>query len=128
MVLYRGPRGRTVLPWLTVRMMQTARSDNSSASVRDQMESTKTIGDELYALPPAGFTAARYDRVQRAKLAGDRATADQVAALKRPTVPAWLVNLLVLPFGTALSIYALWVLLTHDGRRLFEPTAAAHTH
>lgn len=31
------------------------------------------------------------------------------------------VNLLVLPFGTALGIYALWVLLTNDGRRLFEP-------
>ena len=31
------------------------------------------------------------------------------------------VNLLVLPFGTGLGIYALWVLLTHDGRRLFEP-------
>jgi hypothetical protein len=33
------------------------------------------------------------------------------------------VNLLVLPFGTALGVYALWVLLTHDGRRLFEPVA-----
>lgn len=32
-----------------------------------------------------------------------------------------LVNLLVLPFGTALGAYALWVLLTEDGRRLFEP-------
>ena len=32
------------------------------------------------------------------------------------------VNLLVLPFGTGLGAYALWVLLTHDGRRLFEPT------
>lgn len=31
------------------------------------------------------------------------------------------VNLLVLPFGTGLGAYALWVLLTHDGRRLFEP-------
>ena len=31
-----------------------------------------------------------------------------------------LTNLLVLPFGTALGIYALWVLLTNDGRRLFE--------
>lgn len=30
-------------------------------------------------------------------------------------------NVLLLPFGTALGIYALWVLLTHDGRRLFEP-------
>lgn len=33
------------------------------------------------------------------------------------------VNLLVLPFGTALGSYALWVLLTNDSRRLFEPPA-----
>jgi hypothetical protein len=31
------------------------------------------------------------------------------------------VNLLIFPFGTALGAYALWVLLTNDGRRLFEP-------
>ena len=31
------------------------------------------------------------------------------------------VNLLVLPFGTALGAYALWILLTDEGRRLFEP-------
>ncbi|MSO29463.1 MAG: hypothetical protein EXQ48_00780 [Acidobacteria bacterium] len=31
------------------------------------------------------------------------------------------VNLLILPFGTALGIYAMWVLLTNEGRRLFEP-------
>lgn len=30
-------------------------------------------------------------------------------------------NLVVLPFGTALGAYSLWVLLTNDGRRLFEP-------
>jgi hypothetical protein len=30
------------------------------------------------------------------------------------------VDLLILPFGTALGIYALWVLLTNEGRRLFE--------
>lgn len=33
------------------------------------------------------------------------------------------INLLVLPFGTALGIYALWILLTNEGRRLFVPTA-----
>ncbi len=33
------------------------------------------------------------------------------------------VNLLVLPFGTALGAYALWILLTDAGRRLFEPAA-----
>jgi hypothetical protein len=31
------------------------------------------------------------------------------------------VDLLVLPFGTALGAYAMWVLLANDGRRLFEP-------
>jgi hypothetical protein len=30
-------------------------------------------------------------------------------------------NLLILPFGTALGIYALWVMLTAEGRKLFEP-------
>ena len=31
------------------------------------------------------------------------------------------VNLLVLPFGTAFGAYALWVLLRDESRRLFEP-------
>jgi len=30
------------------------------------------------------------------------------------------VNLLVFPFGTAFGVYALWVLLANEGRRLFE--------
>ena len=36
-------------------------------------------------------------------------------------------NLFLLPFGTALGIYALWV-LTHEGARpLFEATADSRT-
>lgn len=38
-----------------------------------------------------------------------------------------LVNLLILPFGTAFGIYALWVLLTDEGRRLFEYNQATGT-
>lgn len=34
-------------------------------------------------------------------------------------------NLVVLPFGTALGVYALWVLLTNEGRKLFESPAMA---
>lgn len=34
-------------------------------------------------------------------------------------------NLFVLPFGTALAIYAFWVLLHDDARALFEAHAAA---
>ena len=30
-------------------------------------------------------------------------------------------NLILLPFGTALGVYAFWALLKDDGRRLFEP-------
>lgn len=30
-------------------------------------------------------------------------------------------NLILLPFGTALGVYALWVLLKDEGRRIFEP-------
>ena len=37
------------------------------------------------------------------------------------------INLLVLPFGTALGVYALWILLTNDGRHLFEPHPAPPT-
>jgi hypothetical protein len=33
-------------------------------------------------------------------------------------------NLLLLPFGTALGIYAFWVLLRDESRRLFEPGPA----
>jgi hypothetical protein len=35
-------------------------------------------------------------------------------------------NLFVLPFGTALAIYTFWVLLHNDARALFEHVPAAH--
>ena len=53
------------------------------------------VADELYALPPEQFTAARNDRAKEAKAAGDRETAARIAALRKPTVLAWLVNVLV---------------------------------
>ena len=37
-------------------------------------------------------------------------------------------NLLVLPFGTALGVYTLWILLTNEARHLFEPAVVASTH
>jgi hypothetical protein len=54
------------------------------------------IGDELYQLPPPAFTTARDEAVARAKAEGDTATAAAVAAMKRPSVAAWLVNLVAL--------------------------------
>jgi hypothetical protein len=53
------------------------------------------VADELYALPPEQFTATRNARAREAKAAGDRETATRIATLRKPTVLAWLVNLLV---------------------------------
>ncbi len=54
------------------------------------------IADRLYALPPADFTAARDDEAKSAREAGDRPSATAIGKLRRPTVAAWLVNLLAL--------------------------------
>jgi hypothetical protein len=38
-----------------------------------------------------------------------------------------LVNLFVLPFGTALAVYSLWVLLNNETRQRFERASSAQT-
>lgn len=53
--------------------------------------------------------------VWAASLLGSRRARGRILSLGLAVV-----NLLVLPFGTALGLYALWVLLTDEGRRLFE--------
>ncbi|MEP6761798.1 MAG: hypothetical protein ABJA93_10610 [Sporichthyaceae bacterium] len=50
---------------------------------------------ELYRLPPEEFVSARAERVKTLRDSGDSDAAKQVAALRKPTVGAWLVNLLV---------------------------------
>jgi hypothetical protein len=67
------------------------------------MRSVRDIGDELYALPPADFTAARDRYVAEARNAGDQAAARELAALRRPTVSAWLVNLFALREAASLE-------------------------
>ncbi|MEU4550981.1 hypothetical protein EV382_5925 [Micromonospora violae] len=51
---------------------------------------------QLYRTPPDRFVAARDAAVAEARQAGDPATARQLARLRRPTVAAWLVNLLAI--------------------------------
>ena len=53
------------------------------------------VADELYTLAPAGFRAARDERAAQARAAGDADLAAAIRKLRRPTVSAWLVNLLV---------------------------------
>lgn len=53
------------------------------------------VAVELYALPPTDFTAARNARAKQVRAGGDRELAAQVGALRRPTLAAWAVDLLV---------------------------------
>ncbi|MGH4026328.1 MAG: hypothetical protein ACRDRV_17275, partial [Pseudonocardiaceae bacterium] len=53
------------------------------------------VAAELYTVDPAGFVAARNAVVRRARDAGDRDLATAIGRLRRPSVSAWAVNLLV---------------------------------
>jgi hypothetical protein len=52
------------------------------------------IADELYALPPQEFVAARDARVREAKTAKDAEVARAVGRLRKPSTAAWVLNLL----------------------------------
>jgi hypothetical protein len=54
-----------------------------------------TVADELYALPPEDFTAARNDRAKQARAQKDRELAAQISSLRKPTMAAWVTNALV---------------------------------
>jgi hypothetical protein len=58
-------------------------------------ESLAQAAADLYALPPAEFTAARDELAKQARTAGQRDDAALIKKLTRPTVSAWLVNQLV---------------------------------
>jgi hypothetical protein len=48
--------------------------------------------DRLYSLPASEFTAARNDLARGLRASGDKAGAEQVRTLEKPTVVAWTVN------------------------------------
>jgi hypothetical protein len=89
-----------------------------------------TQGDEV----AAGITAAAFLVCAVLLLAAGAANAWAGRALKRrqpngrlATLALAVPNLFVLPFGTALGIYAFWVLLHHDTRAKFEPPRPLRT-
>lgn len=53
------------------------------------------VAEELYALVPAEFTAARNEAARQAKATGDKPLADAIQGLRKPGTAAWVVNLLV---------------------------------
>ncbi|WP_416906280.1 hypothetical protein [Micromonospora echinospora] len=57
---------------------------------------SRDLVERLYGTPPDRFVAARDAAVAESRRAGDPATAREIAKLRRPTVAAWLVNLLAI--------------------------------
>lgn len=55
----------------------------------------EAAADELYGIAPEAFTARRAELAAQAKRDGDAGTRAAITALRRPTVSAWAVNLLV---------------------------------
>jgi hypothetical protein len=60
---------------------------------------TDAAADELYGLLPEQFTSRRAELSAEARAQGDGAARAQLAAMRRPTVAAWAVNLLVREHG-----------------------------
>lgn len=52
------------------------------------------ISQDLYRLPPRDFTAVRNKRVSEARKKGNTKLADALKSLQKPTIGAWLANLL----------------------------------
>jgi hypothetical protein len=61
---------------------------------RDTSDGLDAVADELYGLHPGDFIAARDVWARQARHNGDRVLASRIAALRRPTTSAWMVNLL----------------------------------
>lgn len=59
-----------------------------------RLSETDEIAAELYLVPPARFVVAREQVVRQARAAGHRDLARELHALRRPTLSAWLVNML----------------------------------
>jgi hypothetical protein len=61
----------------------------------DRADPLRAVAAELYALPLDRFVPERTERVRAARTDGDRGLAEAIGRLPKPTVAAWLVNLLV---------------------------------
>lgn len=89
--------------------------------------------DALYGVPPAEFTTRRKELVAAAKMRGDTEGAGTIAAARRPTAAAWVVNALVRHDRDArdrLADLRAQLRAAHaamDGSRIRELTAAQRT-
>ncbi|HUN30894.1 MAG TPA: hypothetical protein VMU95_02655 [Trebonia sp.] len=104
-------------------------TDSPDAPGADSAPTLASASAELYSAPPQEFTQRRKDLAAAARAAGDRETAQQITALRKPTRAAWIVNRLARAEpGTAASLADLAAGLraatdARDGRRLRDLSA-----
>src|SRR5260370_6569230 len=63
------------------------------ASTEARQREVDQVADELYAMRPDDFAAARDEQVRKARADGKSALARELAKLRKPTISAWLINL-----------------------------------
>jgi hypothetical protein len=66
----------------------------SSGKQADHERELEEIAAELYALRPDDFAGARDDQVRKARADSRKPLARELSGLRRPTMSAWLINLL----------------------------------
>jgi len=74
--------------------MDAMNGSRPSERPADRERGFDEIADDLYALRPDAFAAARDDEVRKARDEGRQPLARELSRLRRPTQSAWLVNLL----------------------------------
>jgi hypothetical protein len=84
----RAARGRVTL----VVVRRAGAGNDDGVSVTDFVGEATT---ELYGSDPEGFTERRSVLAAQARAAGDRSAAKEIAGLRKPTRPAWMINQLV---------------------------------
>jgi hypothetical protein len=67
---------------------------SEAAPDADHARELDQLADELYALRPDAFAAARDEQVRKARTEGRPPLARELGRLRRPTQSAWLINLL----------------------------------
>lgn len=83
------------MTWSNTTLRFPARATGNPVSVAKQSDALEQAADELYGLPPDEFTGARDALVKRLRGDKQRELANEVKALRKPTVAAWALNQLV---------------------------------
>src|SRR5690242_12635520 len=94
------PRAPTTMAGRSGRVCGEAFSAIVDIVADDARFSVDDALDRLYAARPEDFTAQRTRLAAEAKRSGDAAAAKQISGSRKPTVAAWVANLLALR-GTA---------------------------